>query len=208
MSETFGFETIAQVASQTFSRSNPKNLGRVQKLESWEELEPLIEDRFGNYQFYFTAQTSKPPYYVIRNEKGEIIAAARTTEAHWEIKRLPGKLGGFLVKLLPFVPVLNKLIRPKSHHFLAPEAVIVKDNDPKLLDELFAGILHQEKRNLMIWWVDVNDELYRNVQPKVKWGLLHKLVGANRANVVCKRNPELGQVTSDTPVYTVGLDFI
>ena len=205
MSENFNFKTIGKVATQTFSRVNPKNSSRVRKSEDWNKIKGLVEAQFGDYQNFFTSQTSKAPFYTIENEKGELIAFAKTTISTWEIKRMPGKIGGVLTKVVPFIPRLNKLIRPKRHSFVVPEAVFVKDNDSIVLTELFEAILFRENKNLILWWVDEKEGLYTSVESNVKWGLLHKLVGVNQVNIVQRSNSESN---SRAPFYTSGFDFI
>ncbi len=207
MSESFGFETIGCVATQTFSRISPRKSRHVEQLESWEEVKAIVRGNYSNYAYYFETQTSRSPHYVIRDENSEIIAFAKVAKANWEIKRLPGKIGGLLTRIIPFIPGLRKIIRPKRHTFIVPEAVFVKDNDPKLLSELFEGILHAENKNLIIWWVDETDRLYMDCKSTVQWGMLHSLVGVNKANVVCKRNPSASQ-WKESPVFTAGIDFI
>lgn len=205
LSENLGFETIGKVATQTFSRVNPKNSNRVKRSEDWNEMKDLVEIHFGDHQHFFLDQTCKAPFYTIQNQNGEFIAFAKTTISTWEIKRFPGKMGAVLIKIIPFIPRLNKLIRPKRQTFVVPEAVIVKDNDPKLLAELFEGILCHENMNLIIWWVDETETLYTDVHTRVKWGLLNKLVGVSKVNIVQRSNL---QSNSDNPFYTSGFDFI
>lgn len=205
MSETFGFETIGHIATQTFSRVRPNNSGRVIKSTNWDEISDLVDSNFGEHQYFFNSQTSKPPFYYISDENGEILAVAKISISTWEIDRLPGKFGGFLTKVIPYIPRLRKLIRPKKHSFVVPEAVIVKDNNPELLSELFEGILFTENKNLIIWWVDENENLYNDVKANVKWGLIHKVVGVNQANVVQRSN---SRTNSSKPFYTSGFDFI
>lgn len=207
MSENFGFETIARIATQSFSRVNPRNSIRIEKLTDWNEVKLIIQSNFGNHLYYFEAQTSKPPFYVLKDDN-EIIAFAKTNAATWEIKRLPGKFGGMLTRLIPFIPRLNKIIRPKNHAFIVPEAVWVKNNDPGILEELFEGILFEEKRNLLLWWVDEKDRLYKTIQPKTDWGILHKLIGISLAHVVQRTNSEQKRSINNQPVYTSGFDFI
>ena len=206
MSETFGFETVGELATQTFSRVRPKATRRVECITDWSALSALVEEHFADYHYYFTAQTEKPPYYVLRDDSDEILAMAKTSLAKWEIKRLPGKFGEILTKLIPFIPGLRKIVQPKNHTFIVPEAVFVKDNDPNLLTELFEGILAKENQHLIIWWVDKKDELYSSVQSRLKWGLLHKIVGVSGVNVVCRQNRK--SEVAKSPIYTVGIDFI
>lgn len=206
MSENFEFKTISKVATQTFSRVKPKASSRIVKLESREEVNSILQAQFSDYQYYFEAQ-SQAPFYALMNEEREIIALAKINLADWEIKRLPGKMGGLLTKIIPFIPRLNKLIRPKQHSFVVPDCVWTKDMDIQLLEELFEGILHVEKRNLIIWWVDVKDDLYKTIGSKVRWGLLHKLIGVSHANVV-ERRGDSSIENKNKPVFTAGFDFI
>ena len=205
MSEDFGFNTIGKIATQTFSRVKPKKSNRVQKIEDWHEVKELVNTNFENYNYFHSAQTEKPPFYVIKDENGEIIAFAKISISTWEIERLPGRLGGVLTRVIPYIPRLNKLVRPKIHTSVVPEAVMIKDNNPELLDDFFQGILHQEEKSLILWWVDENEKLYIDVKPRMKWGLLHKLVGVNNANVVQRSNCTSN---SNHPFYTSGFDFI
>ncbi len=207
MSENFGFKTIGRIATQSFSRVKPKNSSRIEKLPDWNEVKDIVLSNFGDHRYYFDAQTSKPPFYVLK-DNNEIIAFAKVNIATWEIKRLPGKFGGMLTKLIPFIPHLNKIIRPKNHAFVVPEAVWVKNNDANLLEELFEGILFEEKRNLLLWWVDEKDGLYKIIQPKTDWGILHKLIGVSFAHVVQRGNSQQKKSINNKPVYTSGFDFI
>ena len=209
MSESFGFESIGNIATQTFSRVNPKERQRVERIDDWRTIEPLIEEKYSRYNYYFLDQTKKPPFYMVRNSEGEVIACAKISLSKWEIKQLPGRYGSLLVKIIPFVPWLNKLIRPKEHTFVVPEAVVVKDNDANLLSELFEGILYREKQNLILWWVDEKEPLHAKNLNKIKWGLLHKLIGVTKANIMVKTQTDHSSGNkSQQPFYTSGFDFI
>lgn len=208
MSENFGFKTISRIATQSFSRVSPKDSNRIQKINDWDEIRDNVRSNFSHYQYYFETQSSKPPFYILKDENDEIIANAKINLASWEIKRLPGKFGGVLTKLIPFIPRLNKIIRPKKHSFVVPDSVWVKDDNPKILEELFEGILFHEKQNLILWWLDEKDKLYCTVKSKTKWGLLHKIIGVSYANVVVRKNGQIQSTEINQPVFTSGFDFI
>ncbi|GAB5417542.1 MAG: hypothetical protein Crog4KO_08140 [Crocinitomicaceae bacterium] len=207
MGENFGFERKADIATQTFSRSKLTNGTSVEKTSDWEEVAPVIRKEFSGSPFYFEHHVKSGPYYILRGQDGEIVACCKSTAATWAIERLPGKLGGILPRAIPFIPRLRKIIQPKRHHFLVPEAVYVKNHDPKLLQELFEGMLSLEKRHLIIWWVDETSPMYQAAKTEVKWGLLHCLVGVNRAHLVVKQNNAF-TFDNSTPVYTCGFDFV
>jgi len=205
MSENFGFRTVGEIATQTYSSIRKPKVGRVQIDTNPTEIPKEVIAQFQDQDYFFREQLKKGNHFVIRDEKGELIAFAKTTSANWEIKRLPGKFGGTLVKILPYIPFLNKLIRPKNHAFTVPEAVFVKGNDPELLKELFDGILSHLNQRVIIWWVDEKDDLYCSIKSKINWGLLHKVIGVSQANLV-ERSLETSEFNG--PSYTSGFDFI
>ena len=191
MSENFGFEKCATIVTQTYSRIKAEKSNRFGAIEKWEEIKCLIEDNFGDYSYYFDEYTKQGQFYGVKNDEGELIAFCKYNEATWEIVRLPGKSGAFLTKLIPFIPFLNKIINPKKHTFIAPEAVWVKDNNPSLLDELFSGLLSENEKTLILWWTDKKDHLFKSTVEKINWGLLHKFVGQTEVNVMRKANHKL-----------------
>ena len=193
MSENFGFQKCATVITQTYSRIKPKKSNRFVEIKNWDEIKSSIESNFGNYSYYFDAYTKQGPFYGLKNDKAELIAFCKYNEATWEIVRLPGKSGAFLTKIIPFIPFLNKIINPKKHTFITPEAVWVKDNNPSLVDELFSGLLHQKNKTLILWWTDKKETLFKSTVEKINWGLLHKLVGQTEVNVMRKANHKLDE---------------
>ena len=207
ITQELGFSKIGEIVTQTYSRINPRSCGRLQKLDSLSEHADQISTFFSSNNYFFKKEFEKGSGFVIREESGEIVAFAKTTQANWQIKRLPGKFGKLLIRLIPFIPGLNKIIKPKKHSFVVPEAVFVKDNEPALLTELFDGILHHESKNLMLWWVDPKESLYLNARDKMKWGILNKLVGTSEVDVIC-RTKSNDFIEMDKPFYCSGIDFV
>ncbi len=207
MSENFGFKVIGQLATQSYSRVYPKVSTRLEIITDWELLKPLVEKEYSEHAYFFTTHAQKGPFYALKDKDGAIIAFTRVTKVNWEIVRLPGKVGGLLTKIIPFIPFLNKLIKPKNHTFLVPEIVVIKDNNPTLLNELFSGILAAEKLNLLLWWIDKQDPLYTSIKDKIKWGFFNKLIGVNPVDVVERRNPT-SKAISKGPVFVTAFDLV
>lgn len=226
MSENFQFETVGRIATQTYSSVKKPKEGRVQ-LDAIPTVIPSeVVTNFESQRYFFNAQLKKENHFSIRDKKGDLLAFAKTTSANWEIKRLPGKFGGVLVNILPYIPFLNRLIQPKNHSFIVPEAVFIKNNDPEMLTELFNGILAHLNERVIIWWVDEQDQLYKSIQSKVNWGLLNKIVGVNQVNLVERSAPKNNLDGPSKPIqedqekkrqllsneaqtnYTSGFDFV
>jgi hypothetical protein len=205
MSANFGFHVAGNLVTQSFSRVHPKASSRIQKIERWEEVSDEIQQRFSKCQHYDEAHLKTPPFYVLLNTKGEQIACAHITKVRWKIERLPGKFGGILTKVVPYIPFLRSLIKPSNHQFLVPDCVWTKDDDSELLDELFSAVLFEEKLNLMLWWTDKNEPLYLGIKNKVNWGLLHKIIGVSPVDIVVReKNPS----QSKQPFFVCAWDMV
>ena len=202
MSEQFGFQTKAKLATQSFSRRYPKKSSRISKEVLTDEHLSLIKSKYGHYIAFFDHYL-QGEIHCLRSSDGNLLALAKFTNVAWEISRLPGRMGGILVKSLPFIPILRKMVQVKKHQFLVPEAVCVADNDPKLLTEFLAGVLHMEKRHTMLWWMDERDELYVKVKGQVNWGILHQILGVSPVDVVIR-----GDFKPMEPIYIAAFDMI
>jgi hypothetical protein len=213
MSQTFGFQTIAQIATQTFSRVKTRKKEQVRRIDNIEQVKELVSLYFSKYQLYFSKHTfNKSPFYGYYDESGELIAFLKTQKAKWSIERLPGQTGGVLTQIIPFIPLVKKIIQPKNHVFTTVEALWVHpelENDAKVivLETLFEGTLYEENTNSFIWWVDNNEPLYQEISSKVNWGLMHKINGVNNVDLVVLKKDDC-HFDSEKPFYTTAFDFI
>lgn len=192
-SEQFGFNKVSTIITQTFSRIKPRISDKYVSDLKWDEVKFFMRDNYENHQYYFESYLEKGPFVGLRSEDGKLIACCKLNFATWVIEQLPGKNGKVLTKLIPYIPILNRLINPKKHTFIAPEAVCVIDKNPALLQELFESILHNNSKTLILWWIDINEPLLNYTKSKVKWGLLHKIIGVTKVNVMAKSNQELNK---------------
>ncbi|MDX1447098.1 hypothetical protein [Lishizhenia sp.] len=208
MSEQFNFVEKANIATQTFSRVHPR---AKMKIEIWKDpakIKALVRKQFGHQRYFFDFHiySNTDPFYVAKKE-GEIVAFGKFHHANWEFERMPGKMGGVLTKAIPFIPGLRKIIKPKAHSFLAPEAVWVKENNAQYMSDFFESVLQAEYRNLILWWIDEKSTLYRTVKRKVNWGLLHKINGVHEVKFV-EISPTNDSSSFEEEVYSCAFDFI
>jgi hypothetical protein len=205
ISRNFGFQTVAKIATQTFSRVTPRESSRVRKIENTDELNALIRANFSNRPFFFDHHTfNDSPFYGLYL-KEELVAVTKIHHANWVIEQLPGKKGKLLTKMVPYVPGLRRILKPASHQFIVVDTVWSKENDAGNVEELLSAVLALENRNLIIWWVDQQDGLYSAVKQTVQWGLLHRLNGVHEVDLVVRSSKKLN---INSPTYTTGVDFI
>jgi len=204
MSKQFGLEEIGQIKTQSFSRIQPKNKVTLHQSSDWNWIQESLNSHFSNHRFYTPIYASKARFYYVVNEVNEIVAYAKVLPVSWKIVRLPGKYGALLTRSIPYIPFLRKLIKPQNHQFLALDSVYTKNQDTALLSDFFETILATEKQTVALWWTDVNDPMYTASKSKVKWGLLHKILGSPTVSLVCKgKKPE-----ATTPFYVSSVDLV
>lgn len=201
MSKTFGFQKIGSLITYSFSRKNPKINKNLIELS---ENKSTYLDSFNAQLFHTPYQANRTKIYVLYSDSGEEIASARVQHALWRIERLPGKLGGLLVKLIPYIPLINQFFKPSNYQFLVPDCV--KANSSDALETLFESILAQENSKLMLWWLDEKDLLNR-FENKISWGIFKYFLGNPKVDVVAKLSKEK-QMDTSKPFFVNGIDLI
>ncbi len=204
MATQFGFKPIGSLCTQTFSRRKPKQKLNLHCSNDLAFQSKFLRTHFSSNHFYYEHATEEQPSYYTKNETGEITAFAKITRVNWRIERLPGKLGGVLVRIFPYLPFLNQLFRPKNHQFIVVEGLWFKNENPTYIQAFLESILAQEEKNLLIWWVDENLPLYQYVHKQVQWGPLHHLMGVQKVSVMQRGN----QSIKETSFYVAGMDLV
>lgn len=209
MAEQFGFRTEAHLMTQTFSRVKPKKQQSVRLLTDQELIQLKLDEVNNRHSYVVPAQTTHSVFYGMFDENEQLVAFAKITRADWVIERLPGTMGGLLTKFIPFIPRLRRIIQPKNHHFIVPESVWIQEHDPKTLSTFFEGILHIEQCNVVIWWMDRREPLWRDTKYDVNWGLLHRLTSQTPVDVVVLRKNwlQLDELNAK-PIFVAGCDMV
>ncbi|MFM6934141.1 MAG: hypothetical protein ACKOXP_01765 [Flavobacteriales bacterium] len=203
MSEQFGFRTKAKLVTQTFSRVYPKPLSGISKEKIQEEHLSWIRANYGNHSAYFEYYLNEGVVHCWRSPKGDLLALGKFSDVTWEISRLPGKMGGVFVRVLPYIPMLRKLVNVKQHQFLVPEAICLKEEHPQQLSSFLSGVLAMENRHMMLWWMDEREPLYVKVKDQMNWGIMHRMIGVSSVDVVVRGDYDVPQ-----PIYVTAFDFI
>ena len=206
MSEHFGFKVIGQLATQSFSRLNPKQSERLVEVNDVESITDLLEAKRTSHRYFYTAQLA-PPYYALKSKEGELLALMQHTLVHWRIERFPGRFGAVLKSVVPYLPFIGRLIQPDHFTFIVPDVLYIKDNNAELLMELFEAVLAKEMQHVMLWWIDSVDPLYIAVQEKINWGLLHPLLGVQPVDVVQRKQIEDNQ-NPKKPQFVAAFDMV
>lgn len=112
LSEQIGYAVDAEIPLTLFSRLFPRKDAAVSRLQPEDtgfvlaQLEELYQD---HELSDFADALRADEYLVWRDEKG-ISAGAQAEVLHWSVQSLPGAMGAFLLKALPYLPGLNRIL--------------------------------------------------------------------------------------------------
>lgn len=209
MADQFGFRTEAQLITQTFSRSKLRAVPQVQLITDEAIINEKLSEIEKTHAYFVEAHAKKGPFYGYVDEDGKVLAFCKITRANWVIERLPGTLGSFFTNLLPFTPGIRKIIKPKNHKFLVPESVWACDNNPALLQSLFEGVLAAENHNMLLWFVDRHEPVWRAARNVVRWGIVHRMTPQPTVDVVVlRKNPLMLDELRSKPIFIAGWDMV
>jgi len=190
MAIAFGFSPSAKIAMYHFSRRLPRESRRF-KILTYDEAIPYIRNQFRNHSYYF--ENPKSGIYAAWLINNEIALVTRFHEACWEIKSMKGAFGKLLIKVLPWLPIVNKLISPACHKFLAFDSFLSLNPsiDAKELNAFLSAGLAHFKVHHMMHWVDESSSHSQYIKG-IQWGLLHRILGKNEINLVVKGHAKSG----------------
>ena len=190
MAKEFGFNPIAKIAMYHFSRRFPRASGQF-KLLTYDEAIPFIRNQFSTHSYY--VENPQSGLYAAWITNNEMALITRLHEGCWEIKSMKGAFGKLLINLIPWVPILNKIITPNCHKFLAFDSFLVLNpsiDTNELNAFLSAGLAHFNVRHMM-HWVD-ESAASSNYLHGVRWGILDKIIGKSEISLMVKGHAKSG----------------
>lgn len=202
-----GFHALAQLEALAFGRLYPKLDPRFSQLSAAEQ--PAMRARLtaayqGHALVQFDHLFDDGNYFVLR-ENGEIIAGVQANPVRWRIVAMPGISGKFMLRVLPHVPVLKRLINPARHEFAALEALYVQPGrEPALLALLESVLAHFGYTSALVM-LDTTSPLHGYLKNSGKLGLLQALKQPTYSQVLVKLDG-LPQAPAP-PLYASSFDY-
>jgi hypothetical protein len=208
----FGFETVRQYTSLSFSRISPnkENVKSIETITPPEEkhVNALLKDFYKGYTMFSVENLfNGRKYHVIRNEANEVVAGVQANPDAWRIFSLPGLAAKITLNAFSLVPYLRRIAN-KHYRFIALDGIYFKRGFEKHLEFLLEGLLAYYNVNSAVMVVDYNSELY-HVLASLDLGLTNKLSGKNIGNVICKFSgfsDEQKKMFVECPAYVSGVD--
>jgi hypothetical protein len=212
ISKKDGYQPLGSLEAVLFSRLCPvadKKFSRLPRDEQPKML-TLLQAAYQDYTLVHLERVFYEQNYFVLKEKDEIIAGVQANPVAWHIIHMPGLSGKIVMQVLPHIPVLNRLINPKNHQFLALEALYVKPGREKELQTLLESTLAHFGYTSALLMLDINCPLRQKIKRMGNLGLMNtlnksiytqvmvKLKGLTQADI--KQSPE-------QPIYASSFDF-
>jgi hypothetical protein len=212
--ENAGYKPLGLLSVSAFSRFFPKEQRNIERIKSDSEKTDVLNLLKAHYAkhvlVHFDYLFIKDNYFVIR-EQGEIVVGCQLHHVHWAINNMPGLTGKIIMKVLPNIPLINKLFNPRRFEFLAFEGIYVKQGHEEKLLRLFEGLLHQEKKNSSLFWMGETCPYRQAIHQHGKLGVLQHFVKDSGVYIMTSyRNMSHEEIDSlkSGPLYASAFDYI
>ena len=207
-----GFHELAQLEALAFGRLYPRHDARFSQLPTAEQ--PAMRARLAAaYQAHSLVQFDHlfdDNKYFVLHENGEIIAGVQANPVRWRIVAMPGFSGQLLLRVLPHVPVLKRLINPANYQFAALEALYAQPGrEPELLALLESVLAHFGYTSALMM-LDTNSPLHQYLKGSGKLGLLQAIKKPTYSQVLGKLNglhPAQVKPAPTQPLYASAFDY-
>jgi GNAT superfamily N-acetyltransferase len=121
ISQKMGFQSISTLETIIFSRLCPKADNRVTRIEEVEL--PEILEKLESQNTHTILRTFENINYqnncFILKENGRIVAGLQANPTRWKIVEMEGLGGKILLNILPYIPILKRLINPGKYDFFS-----------------------------------------------------------------------------------------
>jgi hypothetical protein len=211
LSRLLGMEPIGTFSTFTFTRMNPKSFSNIEKLEKvhYHSMKERLNKQYADFSIYTDQYMFSGDNYFVWKEDGEIVAGVQPNKCEWEVKHMGGLAGVFMLKLLPFIPVLNKYFNPKKFEFITLDYIYVKPGHEDKLERLFENLLKEFNVNFSLIFQDLKSPFY-SVFAEMDMGFISNFSKVPDGKIMLTHNKtteEQRALMANKPVFTCGIDM-
>lgn len=188
ISQKLGFSSVTTLETIIFSRLYPKADRRVSRINGQELNEVLENLEMQNARTIlrtFENINYQNNYFVIK-QNGRIVAGLQANPVRWKIRSMEGIGGKIMLKVLPHIPILKRLINPDKYDFLAIEGLYVKPGLEDCLYPLIEGVLNHFSMSSALFQLDSKSQYLQVFKEKKQLGLLNAIKKEVKTHVMIK----------------------
>ena len=188
VSQKLGFISITTLCTIIFSRLYPKADDRITRIEENElpELLQKLESQNAHIIFRTFENINYQNNYFVLKESGKIVAGLQANPTRWKIIEMEGIRGEILLKVLPHIPILKKLINPEKYDFLAVEGIFIALDSEDYLYSLLEGVLHHFSMTSALIDLDSKSSILKLFKERGNLGLLNTVKNDVKTHVMTK----------------------
>lgn len=177
MVKAMGFEPSRQLVTLLFSRFYPKKKLTIARLldEQIPEMNGFLKSFYADYNLVPNFEESWSNYFIHEVNK-EIVFGVQLETNSWGIHEMPGIDGWLFKKVLPHIPILNRIFQKGKIDFIGIERLYVRNGFEHLLPNFLETLCFQFGVTKSMIGVDNQSPLHLLLKTHGKLGLLDKLI--------------------------------
>ncbi len=211
MVSQMGLTECGKFSTRLFSRMFPRHQTQVRrcKLAEREEMRRLVASNYRDHAFFTDHGLFYKDNFFVIEQDGKVVAGLQAHETHWKIVDIPGASGKFMMRFLPWMPLLSRLFNPDAFKFAAVEGLFCLPGYEHLIEKLLEGVLAELGVYTAILWIGTGSKMDKMLHANVRWGLMQKFRKDTPATVVMRNyGYDSAQMLelADNPVYVCAFD--
>ncbi|MFK7951296.1 MAG: hypothetical protein AB8B73_00495 [Ekhidna sp.] len=177
MVKAMDFLPSRKLVTLLFSRFYPKKKLNIIRLpeERNTEMNSLLKSFYKNYNLVHNFNESWDNYF-IHEVNGKIIFGAKLEVNSWKIHEMPGLDGWLFRKVLPRLPILNRIFQKGKIDFIGVERLYVNPSHEHLLPNFLETLCSQYEVTKAMMGVDNQSPIHSLLKTQGKLGLLDRLI--------------------------------
>jgi len=172
------FVTVRKFTTYIFSRFFPRKNKKVFKIQDTEkeEVRKNLMDFYKDHTLYMEQNLFYREDYLVYKENGVIVAGIQANPDGWEIKDMGDKFGKFLVHIVPYIPLINRVFNPARLRFVAGDYIFWKPGFEHVLQDMFETACKLNRTNILMTWSDTGSKLINAIDAHVDQGYIGKTI--------------------------------
>lgn len=211
MSKLMGLNPVGEFDTFSFTRMHPTWNKKVELLEPvhYHVMQQKIQNFYSGYSVFTDQFLFVNDGYHVWKENGEVVAGLQANKCNWEIKKMGGLNGFFMLNVIPYLPLVSKYFNPKKFDFITYDFIYVKPGHEDKLEKLMESMMHKYEVTFSLLWQDVKSPLH-TLFSKMDFGFLSNFSHVPTGKIMMTTNrmseSQLNDITKK-PVFTCSMDM-
>ncbi|MGC9341092.1 MAG: hypothetical protein ACP5E3_00175, partial [Bacteroidales bacterium] len=212
-SEMMRGETIGKNKTFIFSRLRPKTIKGFRKIKPNEKkrLRYRIQDKYEKFNLFTDENIFIDDNYFVLEKEGEIIMGAQVHPEKWRVMDMKGRLSKFMLKIMPYLPLVRKIFNPRAFRFLAVEGIWYRKGSEIYFNAFFEAICHHFGMHFLLTWADTGSDLFKDMDANLDFGVIGSTFQRNEVDIRVTFNnfsEEDKRVYFESPSYVSAYDMV